>query len=82
MTDTLAIARSMRNSAENGGLEEKVHKVRNNGSVFTKAYRDTITGDEIINWLVNIMHFCICCVWKFNKRYNFKNFCVCIYFKN
>lgn len=54
MTDTLAIARSMRNSAENGGLEEKVHKVRNNGSVFTKAYRDTITGDEIIHWLVNI----------------------------
>ena len=32
-------------------LEEKVHKVRNNGSVFTKAYRIT-TGDEIIHWLV------------------------------
>eukprot|EP00943_MAST-04B_sp_MAST-4B-sp1_P003843 g3843.t1 len=49
---TLTIARSLRETEENGGLVEKIHKVRTAGSIFSKAYKNTISGEEILDWLL------------------------------
>lgn len=49
---TLTIARSLRDAEENGGLVEKIHKVRTAGSIFSKTYENTISGEEILDWLL------------------------------
>ena len=39
---------------DQGGLTPSSHRIREEGRLFGKVYKDSVSGDEIINWLINV----------------------------
>ena len=39
---------------ERGGLVPSSHRIREAGRVLRKTYKDTVSGDEILRWLINV----------------------------
>ena len=54
MSDTMIIARAMGAPKERGGLVPSSHRIREAGRVLRKTYKDTVSGDEILRWLINV----------------------------
>ena len=54
MSDLLIIARAMGAPKERGGLVPSSHRIREAGRVLRKTYKDTVSGDEILRWLINV----------------------------
>ena len=56
MSDTMIIARAMGALKERGGLVPSSHKFER--QVEFKTYKDTVSGDEILQWLINVKEDC------------------------
>ena len=54
MSDLLIIARAMGAPKERGGLAPSSHRIREEGRIFRKMYKDTVSGDELLSWLINV----------------------------